>query len=314
MSRDPIVAGTDGSAGAEFAVDRAGELAGALDVPVHVVCVHAASSVGERMAAMGGVAISDRGDAEQAQTAGERIVAHARQRLEPRGLTVHSHVRAGDPAQSLVAIAEDEQAQMIVVGSRGMTGARRILGSVPNSISHRAACGVLIVQTGARSRERGASLLSGPIVVGTDGSSSAQAAVKEAIRLAKALGSELHVASGYKRLSGARVSGAQGSGEGWGPLPPSMVESVLDEAGANARVNGIAVATHAFEGDPSDALMDVAAKADAGMIVVGSRGMHGAERIRLGNVPNQISHRGQHNVLIVLTGAPNGPGRAEPTS
>lgn len=310
MSRDPIVAGTNGSATAEFAVDRAGELADALKVPVHVVSVHASSSDGERAAGAGGVSVSDQSGVDDAQTAAEEIVARARERLEPRGLLVHTHVCAGDPAQSLVAIARDEHAQMIVVGNQGMTGARKILGSVPNSVSHHAACGVLIVQTGARSRERGASLTGGPTVVGTNGSVTARAAVKEAIRLAKALGGELHVVSGYKRLSGARVSGAEDSAEGWAPLPASMVESVLDEAAASARAGGVSATTHAVERDPADALMDVAASVDAGVIVVGSKGMHGAERIRLGNVSNQISHNGRHNVLIVLTSAASEPDRA----
>jgi nucleotide-binding universal stress UspA family protein len=47
----------------------------------------------------------------------------------------------------LLQIAEEQHAQMIVVGNRGMTGARRVLGSVPNRVSHRARCDVLIVVT-----------------------------------------------------------------------------------------------------------------------------------------------------------------------
>jgi nucleotide-binding universal stress UspA family protein len=47
----------------------------------------------------------------------------------------------------LVQIADEQDAQMIVVGNRGMTGARRVLGSVPNRVSHHAHCDVLIVTT-----------------------------------------------------------------------------------------------------------------------------------------------------------------------
>ncbi len=147
MLTDPIVAGTDGSATAETAVDRAGELALALGVPVHVVTSYASISTSARMAAAGGLAIVDLPSDEQTQARGEEIVARSRDRLAARGVSVHTHVCAGDPAQALVTIADDEHAQMIVVGNRGMTGARRMLGSVPNSVSHHASCGVLIVPT-----------------------------------------------------------------------------------------------------------------------------------------------------------------------
>jgi ubiquinone biosynthesis protein len=63
----------------------------------------------------------------------------------------------------------------------------------------------------------------------------------------------------------------------------------------------VEVTTHALRRDPADALLEVAAKVDAGLIVVGSQGMHGAKRLTLGNVPNQVSHKARCNVLIVDT-------------
>ena len=128
MSGDPIVAGTEGSASAELAVDRAGELARALDVSVHIVTVLAAAT--------------DPGVAK-------KVVADSRERLETVGIKVQTHIRPGDPASELIKVAEAEHAQMIVLGNRGMTGgpARRILGSVPNDVSHHARCAVLIVPT-----------------------------------------------------------------------------------------------------------------------------------------------------------------------
>ena len=50
-------------------------------------------------------------------------------------------------ASAILGIAESEDADLIVVGNRGMTGARRVLGSVPNSVAHGARCAVLIVPT-----------------------------------------------------------------------------------------------------------------------------------------------------------------------
>jgi nucleotide-binding universal stress UspA family protein len=53
----------------------------------------------------------------------------------------------GDPADALLNVAKDVGASTIVVGNRGMRGGRRVLGSVPNTVSHKASCNVLIVQT-----------------------------------------------------------------------------------------------------------------------------------------------------------------------
>ena len=146
MSSDPIVAGTDGSARAEVAVDKAAELARALGVRVHVVAAYSSASSGAWMAAaaMTVPGVVDDGSARQAA---EEVVDRTSARLKQRGIEVTTHVCQGEPAEVLMTIADGEHAQMIVVGNRGMAGARRLLGSVPNRISHHAKCGVLIVPT-----------------------------------------------------------------------------------------------------------------------------------------------------------------------
>jgi nucleotide-binding universal stress UspA family protein len=57
------------------------------------------------------------------------------------------HAMPGQPANSVLQVAEEFDADLIVVGNRGMKGAQRVLGSVPNTISHKATCSVLIVNT-----------------------------------------------------------------------------------------------------------------------------------------------------------------------
>ena len=140
------------------------------------------------------------------------------------------------------------------------------------------------------------------IVVGTDGSVSAKRAVDEAVRLAKLLGAELHIVSAYEPLRGARILGApEAAAKVWAPLPDAQVEATLSEAAAASRIREVAVRTHAVEKDPADALLAVAARVGATLIVVGSRGMHGARRLVLGSVPNTVSHKARCNVLIVST-------------
>ena len=60
---------------------------------------------------------------------------------------VHTHAMPGDPADTVLRVAGEIGADLIVVGNKGMQGARRILGSVPNSIAHGASCSVLIADT-----------------------------------------------------------------------------------------------------------------------------------------------------------------------
>jgi nucleotide-binding universal stress UspA family protein len=140
------------------------------------------------------------------------------------------------------------------------------------------------------------------IVVGTDGSETAKQAVSEAVRLAKALSAPVHLVSAYQPTR-ARVSGApEGAAKVWQPLPDDEVERILAEAVAGVRLSGVEVTSHALRKDPADALLGVADEVGASMIVVGSKGMHGARRLALGNVPNKVSHQASCNVLIVATG------------
>jgi nucleotide-binding universal stress UspA family protein len=64
------------------------------------------------------------------------------------GVEARTRIEQGDPADTILAVADLEAADLIVVGNRGMTGPTRfLLGSVPNIISHHAPCDVLIVKT-----------------------------------------------------------------------------------------------------------------------------------------------------------------------
>jgi nucleotide-binding universal stress UspA family protein len=147
MSGQPIVVGTDGSSTADKAVDKAAELAAALGTSLHVVMSYKDVTSSASLAAAGGVVIDPVTANEGASAYAERVVARVADRLQDAGVKVTPRVCAGDPADSLIAVAGEVGAQMIVVGNKGMLGARRVLGSVPNRVSHHADCCVLIVQT-----------------------------------------------------------------------------------------------------------------------------------------------------------------------
>jgi nucleotide-binding universal stress UspA family protein len=148
MAKGSIVVGTDGSERAERAVDRAGELARALGVKVNIVSAYSEAADGPLipLATPAAPATQVRAESEKHLRA-RQYADRAQQRLAEAGVESETHVWPAEPADALVQIAEEQHAQMIVVGNRGMTGARRVLGSVPNRVSHHAHCDVLIVST-----------------------------------------------------------------------------------------------------------------------------------------------------------------------
>jgi nucleotide-binding universal stress UspA family protein len=136
-----IVVGTDGTETADRAVARAAELAALAGAHLHVVSAYrpAPVRVGDGSAAEEWAVGSDYG----ADAVLQRTVA----RLRGDGISVEEHAPKGDPADGVVAVAARENADLIVIGSKGMQGKRRLLGSVPNKVSHQAPCDVLIVKT-----------------------------------------------------------------------------------------------------------------------------------------------------------------------
>ena len=142
------------------------------------------------------------------------------------------------------------------------------------------------------------------IVVGTDGSETAPAAVGQAMELAKLTGATLSIVSAYSSASGRRAQAEQVEAPAdvqYELGPREDVNLVLDAAAADARQAGIEVQTHPVEGDPADAILNVAEETRADLIVVGNKGMTGARRYLLGSVPNNVSHHAPCSVLIART-------------
>ena len=144
----------------------------------------------------------------------------------------------------------------------------------------------------------------GSIVVGTDGSETANEAVRQATELSKAVGARLLLVSAYEPVSEARLRQERRDVPDdvqWMVNPREDVQSVLDEAAEKIKGDGIDVETFAREGDPADAILDVAEEQKSDLIIVGNKGMTGARRFLLGSVPNKVSHHAPCNVMIVRT-------------
>lgn len=142
-----IVVGTDGSETAAEAVRQATELAKLSGATLSIVSAYSSVSgrrvSGEQQQAPADVQY-ELGPREDVNFVLDAAAAEAKE----KGVEVQTHPVEADPADAILNVAEETRADLIVVGNKGMTGARRyLLGSVPNNVSHHAPCSVLIART-----------------------------------------------------------------------------------------------------------------------------------------------------------------------
>lgn len=142
------------------------------------------------------------------------------------------------------------------------------------------------------------------ILVGTDGSETAALAVRQAAELAKRTGAQLDIVSAYEPVPRDRLR--EESQEVPGDVahavgPREDVNQILEAASREVKQDGVEVQLHPREGEPADALLEVAEDVGADLIVVGNKGMTGAKRFLLGSVPNKVSHHAPCGVWIVRT-------------
>ena len=141
-----LLVATDGSRTAQVAVRHAIDLARCCRARLHIVNARrsggavAATTVETAGLVCHGVEAAV-GAQEQLRSSLENLASD----LRGQGLEVAVHCVAGEPADVIVRVAQEQGADLVVVGNRGMH--RRVLGSIPNSVSHRAPCSVLIVRT-----------------------------------------------------------------------------------------------------------------------------------------------------------------------
>jgi len=128
-----IAVATDGSDTAQKAVAAAFTLAKRYEAQVVILTAYSVNATD------GGVWASN------SSTQAERVLADAEEAAAAEGLACSSAMREGDPAEVIVSLAARHDADLLVVGNLGMN--RRVLGSVPNTVTHKATCSVLLVKT-----------------------------------------------------------------------------------------------------------------------------------------------------------------------
>ncbi len=281
-----IVVGTDLSETSKVAVRHAAELAKGLGA--ELLLVHAGSDPGDPLQ-------------DLAKEVGATAV-----------------VESGNPAEVLLDQVKKQGADLLVVGSVGMSGAKRFaLGNVPNKVSHHSGTDLLIVKTDVP-RPREAQYKK--ILVGTDGSLTAMRGVEMASQLAKHLGVVPTIVTVYDPPSEHELEQLRGGtsemtrawnatrdqretpGEyQWRIAGASQAEDILERAATRADKYGVDPDIRAVEGTPAETLLGIAEDEDFDLIVVGGVGMSGTARFTLGNVPHRLSHHAPTDILILQT-------------
>jgi nucleotide-binding universal stress UspA family protein len=172
-----IVVGTDGSDSAIRAVRHAGWLAGALGADL--IVTHAYPET--------------RDDRDAPQGMGASVLRDACARVSQASPT--GMLRTGEAAAALVGLAREEGADLIVVGNRGLSKRRVLMGTVPGRVAQRAPCDVLIAHTNVEEPEAPYRR----VILATDRSATAERAVAAGRALAEAVGAEseeIHVTEG----------------------------------------------------------------------------------------------------------------------
>lgn len=318
---DVVLVGVDGSPPSLVALDWAGAYAKVHGASLHLVCAYSVPSF-TAAALDGGYAALD----DTAIAAGARAVLdEALERVGYRGLTATSAVATGDAAAVLVELSRE--ASLAVVGTRGRGGfAERLLGTVSSALPAHAHCPTVVVpyhrhdRTGAGARgadgqapvEAGTDVsgdVSGDvagdvpvrrIVVGVDGSPSAEVALDRAIREAEAWGAELTAVT-------AVPIGATTSFLAW--LPSAVDhEAVLHDVGAGLDVvvdralvdhPEVQVRRHVLDGTAAQLLTEFSEAVD--LVVVGSRGRGGFAGLLLGSTSQGVLHHASCPVMVVTT-------------
>jgi nucleotide-binding universal stress UspA family protein len=226
--------------------------------------------------------------------AGERLLESVGRALD-LGLSSAQRVDVGEPSLVLADIAAEEQAELVVVGTRARGKlASAILGSVSSELISHAPCPVLVVPPGAQVR-------SGTIVCAVDDSSAARHAARAARSLGEGLGAELVLAHAVPTTLPPGTPAAPRAADRWAIDEQEVAEEFLARLVVEEGLDGNVERRVVF-GSQADAIRALADEVNAALIVVGTR-RRGALRSALaGSVSRDLRGTATRPVLIVPTG------------
>jgi nucleotide-binding universal stress UspA family protein/nitrite reductase/ring-hydroxylating ferredoxin subunit len=260
MAYRTIVVGTDGSVTAYRAQHKASRIAKRMGARMVIVC--GVSSPNEHQEA-------------------KNIVAKACASAQQHGIEATGSVRTGEAADAIVESASESSADLIVVGDVGMGHLHHFrLGGVAERTAHQAPTDVLIVRTREKVRRERSERPYRGILVGTDGSPSAAAAVLKAFDLGMIL--EIGVMVIY--VAGDPIIGA-----------------IVLERAETAKPDWVPIETRMVEGEPAEKIHEIAQEEHRDLIIVGNKGIVGPRRYMMTSVPTKLAHGSGQDLLIAKT-------------
>lgn len=283
---DRILVPTDGGDAATVALDHAIEVAIDHDATVHAF--YAADTNRDSVTRVGGETV------DALETAGEEIVAEARDRARERGASADSEVRQGSPAESIVGYADAIETDLIVMGTHGRRGFQRfVLGSVAENVVRRSPVPVVTIRA---DDSVAPTYPYDSILVPIDDSEFSAVARDVAVETARRTGATLHL------LSVVDASTVRADGWEYG-VAERLVDTagdIVESAAELARDEGVErVVTEVEVGSIAREIRSYAEETEPALVVVGTHGRSGFDRYLLGSVAERVIRTAPAPVMAV---------------
>lgn len=240
------------------------------------------------------------------------------EQLREDGLAVEVAVRAGEPAETIIAHAGDRHASLIVMTTHGLGGLDRwLVGSVADKVARFATCPVLVLRPRPDAEEAAQGWRPTKMLVPLDGSALAEQALPTAFRWAAGLDAEVLLvrAQPWLALQFAAADGYMPDLGAWEEEAAQAAIAYLEEMRAQAPA-GVRVRTRVLRGEPAAQLLACCEDEEIDLVVMTSRGRGTLGRLAMGSVADRMVRHGPPVCIIhpaaLETGAAAGAEWAEP--
>ena len=225
---------------------------------------------------------------ESIERQGQDLIGQASARAEVAGVSFNAVAKWGSVPETILQTAQEEQCDLIILGSRVITGWKRLMiGRTLNAVTARCDQPLLVVKH-APAVEMGQPTWR-RLLVATGGSPWSDVAVNHSLRLARERGLEVCILS---------VDPSRGASRG-ALDDNSPAKDILANAEARAAASGVAYEAHLAYGDITEAVLETASSRQCDAIVMGSRGMTGLKRLMIGGISNAVAAKSHLPVMIV---------------
>jgi nucleotide-binding universal stress UspA family protein len=209
-------------------------------------------------------------------------------------------VRDGDPVEVLLAAVEDEHADLLVVGSRGVGGRPELaLGSTSLHVLRAARVPVLVVPDRRPAAAAADRLRLRHLLVGVDHSQASRTALDLAADVAASLGGSLSVLEVVEYVPAFPLDEPTAAGGGLQRRAAEAAMALLEAEVRHVRARGVGVQVVVRSGDPAATVLEVADDVDADLVVVGTRCNPRPDELLLGSVARTVADRARRPTLVV---------------